>query len=110
VSDVADKIVDGTHTRANVRAAIACLEDCHVRGVPVPQQLADALPIVAARLLKSDSQRIQSTAAKLVLAMLKHNLEIAQTADKMSRLDAGMATERVETPIKFIRGTDGENV
>jgi hypothetical protein len=37
--------------------------------------------------------------AKLVLACLKHNLEVHQHADKMARLDTGQATERVDVKL-----------
>lgn len=110
MSDTADKILDPTHTRANVRAVIAQLDEFHARGVPIPPQLAEALPIVVARLMKSDTPRIQASGGKLLMAMLRHNLELAQVADKMARLDAGLATERVETPVRFIKGTDGSGV
>jgi hypothetical protein len=94
MNDLVATIVDGTHTRANVRAVIATLEDCNVRGVPVPQRLADAIPAVIAKLLSSDSPRVQAAGVKLSLAALKLNLEVHQHADKVARLDAGMATER----------------
>ena len=103
MSDTADKILDPSHTRANVRAVIATLEDLHARGVPVPPQLAEALPIVVARLMKSDTPRIQAAGGKLLMAMLKHNLELVQVADKMARLDSGQATDRVEMPIKVVQ-------
>lgn len=110
MSEIANKILDPTHTRANVKAVIAQLEECHARGVPVPSQLAEALPHVVARLMKSDTPRIQAAGGKLLMAMLRHNLELAQVADKMARLDAGLATERVDTPVRFIVGTDGSGV
>jgi len=110
MSDIADKVIDGTHTRANVRALIASIEEYGVRGVPVPSELAQAVAVIAARLMKSDSPRIQNSGAKLVMAALRHNLDLAVFADKAARLDSGQPTERIETPIKFIRGTDGSGV
>ena len=108
VSDIVNKVIDGTHTRSNVRAIIASLEDYSVRGVPVPSELAQAVSIIAAKLMKSDSPRIQNAGAKLVMAALKHNLEVAVFADKTARLDTGQATERVDIPVKFIKGIDGD--
>lgn len=96
MADLVTTIIDGTHTRANVKAVIASLEELNVRGVPVPEELARALPVVCAQLLKSDSPRIKSAGAKLVLAALKHNLELAAFADKSARLDSGGVTERQE--------------
>jgi len=76
----------------------------------VPEELARAVSIVAAQLVKSDSPRIKNAGAKLIVAALKHNMDLALAADKMARLDNGEATERVEMPVKFIRGTEGEGV
>jgi len=110
MSNLPAQIIDGTHTRSNVRALIARLEECSVRSIPVPEDLARAVAIVAAQLVKSDSPRIKNAGAKLIVAALKHNMDLALAADKMARLDNGEATERVEMPVKFIRGTEGEGV
>jgi len=96
VAELVAKVIDGTHTRANVRAVIAQLEEHGARGVPIPEDLAKALPDIASRLMASNSERIVAAGAKLVLAALKHNLEINVHADKIARLDAGQATERRE--------------
>jgi hypothetical protein len=104
--ELADKIVDGRNTRANVRIIMRQLEEAGVRGAPVPATLAAALPIVAARLLESESDRIQAAGAKLVLEMLKHNLALAEFADKCARLDAGTATQVLDVPVKIIEGVD----
>jgi len=96
VDELVAKVIDGTHTRANVRAVIAQLEEHGARGVPIPEDLAKALPDIAARLMASNSERIVAAGAKLVLAALKHNLELNVHADKIARLDAGQATERRE--------------
>lgn len=93
MNDLAEKILDPSHRRANVRAMIAKLEECHIRGIPVSEQLAAAVPVVCAQLLRSESPRVKAAGAKLVVAALKHNLELAAFADKTARLDAGMATD-----------------
>jgi hypothetical protein len=93
-NDLASQIVDGRSTRSNVRAVIARLEENGVRGIPIPKELAAALPAVCARLLSSDSPRIKAAGAKLILAALKHNLDLTEFADRSARLDAGEATER----------------
>lgn len=110
MSELAESIIDGTHTRANVRALVKRLEECSARAIPVPEELARAVSIVAAKLVQSDSPRIKGAGAKLIVAALKHNLELAQIADKMSRLDNGEATERVEIPVKVIRGVDPDGL
>lgn len=95
-TELVAKIVDGQHTRANVKAVIAALDDFGVRGVPVPKKMADAIPRVVTKLLENASPRIKAAGVKLALAAMKHNLEVHQHADKMARLDAGQATERHE--------------
>jgi hypothetical protein len=110
MTDLPAQIIDGTHTRANVRALVKRLEECSARAIPVPEELARAVSIVAAKLVQSDSPRIKGAGAKLIVAALKHNLELAQIADKMARLDAGLATERNEMQVKFVKGTDGGGV
>lgn len=106
MSDLADKIVDGKNTRANVRILITQLGELSARGVPVSKELAEGLSSVCDRLLASNNPRIQATACKLILAMLKHNLELVALADKMTRLDNGQATERIDCPVKLIEGID----
>jgi hypothetical protein len=106
--DLVSKVIDGTHTRSNVRAIISSLDDYGVRGVPIPPELARAVSIIATKLMQSDSPRIQNAGAKLVMAALKHNLELVQFADRSARLDNGLATDRVDIPIKFIKGVDGD--
>lgn len=99
MSDLATAIIDGRHTRANVRAVIASLDEHGVRGVPIPPQLASALPHVCAELMRSDSPRVKAAGAKLVLACLRHNLDVHVHADKTARLDTGQATERVDVKL-----------
>ena len=91
----APEIIDGTHTRANVRAVIKHLEELNVRGVPISDRLSSAIPAVIATLMTSKSDRMQAAGTKLALAALKHNLELASFADKAARLDAGTPTERI---------------
>ena len=102
---MADEIADGRNTRANVNAVVAALDDMHARGVPVPPELAAAIPVVIARLMRADSPRIQASAVKLALAALRHNLERVVAADRIARAD--MPTEdnsAAQSPIKYIEG------
>lgn len=103
-----DQIVDGTHTRANVAIVCQRLHELGAKGVPVPQQLLEALPHVVAKLLKSDSPRIQNAGAKLALAMVRHNLDLVQVADRIARADAQPEGAAQQLPVKFIRGVDPE--
>jgi len=84
-----DSIVDGKHTRANV--ALVC------------NQLHEL-----AKLMKSDSPRIQNAGAKLLLAMLRHNLDVVSVADRMSRADEQPEGSAQQLPVKFIRGVEPE--
>lgn len=107
MSDLVESIVDGQHTRSNVKHVIAQLEEVGVRGVPIPEELSRAVPLVIAQLMKSDSPRIKAAAVKLTIAALKHNLELAEFADKSDRLDSGQPTEAVkwygvDTPVSAV--------
>lgn len=109
MSDLIPQIIDGTHTRANVNAVIGHLEECGARRVPIDPRLAQAISGVAAQLMdpKKSTPRMQAAGAKLVMAALKHNLEIALYADKSDRLDSGKPTESikmygVDTPINDV--------
>jgi hypothetical protein len=102
---MADEIVDGKHTRANVNAVVAALDDMGARGVPVPAELAAAIPVVVARLMRADSPRMQAAAVKLALAALRHNLERALAADRIARADQQPGENAaVQSPIKYIEG------
>lgn len=107
MSDPVSAIIDGTHTRSNVKLVIEQLAELGVRGVPIPDELARAVPLVIAQLMKSDSPRIKATGVKLIVASLRHNLELAAFADKSNRLDTDRPTEAVqlygrEAPIEAV--------
>ena len=104
MSELVDRLIDGRNTRSTVNAIIKTLEDHNARLIPIPANLAASLPLIVAKLLQSDSPRIKASAIKLAISMLRHNMEVVATADKMSRLDNNQATERVECPVKLIEG------
>lgn len=94
MSELAEKLMEHRqHIKSNVQAVVATLEDHHARGIPISPELAAAVPIVCAQLMKSDNPRHKASGAKLVVAALKHNLEISIHADKVSRLNSGLPTE-----------------
>jgi hypothetical protein len=95
MSDLPSKILDPSHVRSNVAAVIKTLEEHSVRGVPLDPKLVEALPIVCAQLLQSKTDRVKAAGVKLILAAMKHNLELVGLADKMNRLDSGTPTESV---------------
>lgn len=82
--------------KSNVRAMIATLADHNARGIPLKQELVDAYQIVCARLMQSQSERIQAVGVAALAAALKYNLDLFTQADKMTRLDSDQPTERVE--------------
>lgn len=93
-AEVVAEICQPTHERRNVQRVIEELEGYSIRGVPVPAELAEALPDACAKLLKDATPRVRAAGVKLALACLKHNLELHMHADKLQRLDAGQVTER----------------
>jgi hypothetical protein len=94
------------HARADAKMAARAARN----GWDVPARLRAKVVERLDGLLDSGDDRTTIAAARAVVEINKQNIEIDMAEDKAARLDAGMATERVETPIKFIRGTDGENV
>jgi len=62
------------------------------------------------RLVDDPDPKVAVSAVRTGVAMVDANIRIDMEDDKADRLDAGAATERVEMPVKFIRGTEGEGV
>lgn len=97
----ADTIIGMDPTpRSAIHAVIRKLDECHARSIPVPKELADAIPLVVAGLMRNDSPRIRAAAAKLCVAAMQHNLRVFEVADKTNRLDSGAATENVQQVLK----------
>lgn len=60
--------------------------------------------------LDSPDDRTSIAAARAVIEINKQNIDIDTIEDKMARIDAGLPTDRVETPVRFIVGTEGKGV
>ncbi len=103
--ELAEAIIRPT-PRLSIDTVIRTMEDHHARSVPIPKELADAIPLVVAGLMRNDSPRIRAAAVKLASAALSHNLRMYEVADKSSRLDSGLATENVKQThtVAFDRG------
>ena len=54
--------------------------------------------------------KIAVSAVRAGVAMVDANIKIDMEEDKADRLDSGLATERVDTPVRFIVGTEGKGV
>jgi len=99
LSDLAAQLLERRqHIKSNVNAVIATLDDHGARGVPVTAELAAAIQVICATLMKDQNPRIKSKGAELALAAMKYNLERMAQADKAGRLNAGEATENIGTP------------
>jgi len=59
-------------------------------------------------LIEDADPKIAASAVRTGVAMVDANIRIDQEEDKADRLDAGKATERVEMPVKVLRGIDGD--
>ena len=55
-----------------------------------------------------DAASLVLSAVKTAAALEAQNQADEHLEDKNARLDAGALTERVETPVKFIKGIDGD--
>lgn len=61
-------------------------------------------------LVDDPDPKVAASAVRTGVAIVDANIRIDLEADKADRLDAGLATERVEMPVKFVKGTDGGGV
>ena len=62
------------------------------------------------QLVADADPKIAVSAVRAGVAMVDANIKIDMEEDKADRLDSGLATERVETPVRFIVGTEGKGV
>lgn len=98
-------IVDTTNPAQAVKdARLACRAVREGWGVPpdVKREVVDA----CADLVRMREPRSMLFAARLLIDADKVDQADQHLAEKNARLDAGKATERVEAPIKFIKGVD----
>lgn len=90
------------HSRADAKMVARAVRN----GWPVPPELRGKVVSRLDTLLDSTDDRTSIAAARAVVEINKQNLEIDMAEDKNDRIDAGKATERIETPVKFIRGEE----
>lgn len=84
------------HVRSDLAVILKTMEDHHVRGVELPPQLIRAAVAAAAVALGSQNDRVRAAGMKFVLGAMHLNLQVFIEADRMSRLDGGLPTERTE--------------
>lgn len=77
---------------------------------PVKPEHQEMLVDRMMELVAETDPKVAVSALRAGVAMVDANIRVDMEEDKCDRLDAGAITERVETPIKFIRGTDGSGV
>lgn len=97
-------------TKRHARSDAKMLAKAIRNGWPIPDGLRAKVVGRIDGMIESVDDRTAIAACRAVIEMNKQNLDIDMASDKADRLDAGMATERVEMPVKFIRGTGGEGV
>ena len=77
---------------------------------PITLEMQARLVERTMELVDSEDDRIAVGAVRVGVAIVDANIRVDLEEDKAERLDAGLATERVDTPVRFIKGTDGEGV
>ncbi len=97
-------------TKRHARADAKMLAKAIRNGWPIPDDLRAKVVGRIDGMIESVDDRTAIAACRAVIEMNKQNLDIDMASDKADRLDAGLATERVEMPVKFVRGTDGGGV
>ena len=79
-------------------------------GWDVPKALRSKVVEKLDKHLDSPDDRTSIAAARAVIEINKQNIDIDTIEDKVARIDAGLPTDRVETPVRFIVGTEGKGV
>ena len=93
--------IDEHHKRgdlAMLRAAVA-------RGFDVPPEAVKRVGEWAFRAMNDDTEedgRVRAQAAKLLLELAKHNLNVLVELDKLNRLDDGAPTENQVVKVEFV--------
>ena len=87
--------IDPYHVRRDCKSLASWLDQMGVKKIPIDANTIEAINRVAAELIKSPKPRTALAGAKLAQAALRYNLDLAETADKISRLDEGKPTENV---------------
>ncbi len=79
------------------RASLRLIRQAIANGWDIPEVMAQQLPRqVIALLVNARNDREKLRAAEVLVAMRRDNLAALAAADKIQRLDAGGATERIE--------------
>lgn len=77
---------------------------------PITPDMQARLVSRTMELVDSTDDRVAVGAVRVGVAIVDANIRVDLEEDKAARLDAGLATERVDTPVRFIVGTDGNGV
>ena len=80
------------------RSALQTIKQAVANNWAIPDEWKAALPRLCLRIAADDSRgdRERLRAVEILRAMQNDNLNAAQALDRVERLDAGQATERVE--------------
>lgn len=77
---------------------------------PITPEMQARLVERTMELVDSPDDRIAVGAVRVGVAIVDANIRVDLEEDKADRLDAGLPTDRVDTPVRFIVGTDGSGV
>ena len=88
-------LVDPSHARSNAASLVRWLDQMGAKQIPIDVETVQQINTIAADLGKAKSPRLRNMGAKLAQAALRYNLDLAQAADKLSRLDEGKPTENI---------------
>ncbi len=95
-----------------VRAAMRLIQRAVKHHWDIPPEWLEKFPKVAAQIAANPerSARDRMRAIELLAALRRQDIDVAQIADKLERLEEGSATERSETHYKIIAGIDESKV
>ena len=98
---IAPMEIDEHHKRAD----LAMLRTAVIRGFDVPPDAVKRVGAWAFAAMNDDSiedGRVRAQAAKLLLELAKHNLNVYVELDRINRLDDGTSTENQSVKVEFV--------
>ena len=102
---LAESLMDtSTGRRVGAKIILEQMDEAGVRGVPISAELAEAIPVIAAKFLTSGKPRMMLHGAKLIQAALRYNLNRWDSATGNQATQINLNQNNVT--IKYVQGVD----
>lgn len=98
---LAESVMDtSTGRRVGAKLILEQMDEAGVRGVPISPELAEAVPVIAAKFLTSGKPRMMLHGAKLIQAALRYNLNRWDSATGSHATQINLSQTNVTHTIK----------